>query len=104
MTEPAREADVQRDVVKYLIGKGYRVLRLNAGGYRNRVQLLPPGTPDLVAIGDNGRTIWIEVKGPHGKLSEDQKEWHAVEGGRGHEVITVHSLNELKLYIENGTL
>jgi len=40
---------------------------------RRTVHLCRPGTPDLVAITTRGNTIWMEVKGPNGKMSAAQK-------------------------------
>lgn len=32
-----------------------------------------PGLPDLLWIGPDGRTVWIEVKTPNGAASDKQK-------------------------------
>lgn len=53
------------------------VLRLNVGAFttadgRYIRSGLPPGTPDLLFIGKEGRTAFIEVKRPGGVISPQQ--------------------------------
>ena len=90
-----READIQRAIIDHLQALGYLVLRLNAGGYRGRTQLLPPGTPDLLALGDKGAAIWLEVKAEDGRLSDAQTVWHERMRGRGHRVAVVRSVDDV---------
>ena len=51
------------------------------------------GTPDILVIGSEGRTMWLEVKGPLGKLSPRQHAWHARARELGHTVVVVQSLD-----------
>lgn len=69
------EAEIQKDVIRYLELQGYLVFRMNAGQAKNNVKMAPAGTPDLMAVGQGllrGQVLWIEVKGPRGKVSADQ--------------------------------
>ena len=36
---------------------------------------LTPGTPDLIIAAPGGVSLWIELKGKKGRLSEDQKQF-----------------------------
>lgn len=59
-----------------------------------------PGTPDLIVLGPNGRVLWVEVKGPLGKLSPKQHEWHQRARELGHDVIVVQSIDALAEVLE----
>jgi hypothetical protein len=50
-----------------------------------------PGTPDLClpALG-----AWLEVKTPRGRLSKEQRDWHAKAAKHGVPVATVRSVSE----------
>ncbi|MGB1373649.1 MAG: VRR-NUC domain-containing protein [Aequoribacter sp.] len=50
------------------------------------------GVPDLL-IGAEGVTILVEVKGPKGKLTDDQKKWHS--SWLGDKVYIVRSKEEM---------
>jgi len=52
-----------------------------------------PGTPDILVLGPRGSFLWLEVKGPLGKLSPKQHEWHARAKELGHSVVVVQSLD-----------
>lgn len=59
------ESDIQRQIKEYLQWHGWFVVKIHQslGSYR--------GIADLYAL-KNGRHVWIEVKTPTGRLSEDQ--------------------------------
>lgn len=76
-----KEAKIQRDIVKKLRSLGYVPIHIpNEQKYGNPVstgQLITlgmiPGAPDLlVPLGDN-RTVFMEVKAPDGRQSQQQK-------------------------------
>ena len=90
------ENDIQRDIIDCLKSRGYEVIRINAGGYRGRTRLAPPGTPDVLALGDNGETLWLEVKTATGVLSDAQVAWHSRMRQRGHRVEVVRSVEEVE--------
>ena len=68
-----KEASISRGITNLLKQVGFAVwsteqgFRKERGGTRTT-----PGFPDLVAIG-HGRIVFIEVKGPKGKLRESQE-------------------------------
>ena len=45
------------------------------GGKGQFVRFGAPGMPDILARGTTGAVIWIEVKSPTGRQSEDQRKW-----------------------------
>lgn len=73
------ETKLQAQIVKELEKYGL-VLRQQVGKYRSLdgkriVSIGKKGTPDLLYISHTGEIAFIEVKLPHGRLSEEQKEW-----------------------------
>lgn len=60
------------------------------------------GYPDVIAAGPNKRTLWIEVKRP-GKTPEKLQLFrHAQLRNKGHEVITVEALDQVKEYLSKN--
>lgn len=59
------ESKIQRKKIKELEKEGYYVIKLIT---TNR-----PGIPDLIAIPPNSDVLFVEVKGPNGKLSQLQE-------------------------------
>lgn len=51
------------------------------------------GGPDLVAIA-RGRFLGLEVKAPGGRLSDDQKLWHAAARRHGALIAVVQTVDE----------
>ena len=86
------ETELQRDITDALTAHGCLVYRLNSGGYRGRIQLCPPGTPDLLVIPLPGPAIWMEVKLPDSRISDVQHEHHADLRARGQIVSVVRSV------------
>lgn len=69
------EHELQQNI-RLALGKHGIVLRLNVGKVRTDdgrylTTGLPPGTSDLLFVGD-GRAVFIEVKTPKGRVSEQQ--------------------------------
>lgn len=62
------EGDILRAVRDFLRLHGWKVVRIHQSLGSER------GIPDLVAI-RGGKTVWIEVKTPNGRLSEYQERW-----------------------------
>jgi hypothetical protein len=54
------------------------------------------GTPDLLAIGFNGRVLWIEVKTPKGEISIDQKRMHERLQHRNQEIIIARCVEDVE--------
>jgi len=99
------EAALKRAVVpalKLAVGKRGRVLRMNAGntlivgkdGQKRRIQGVEPGTPDLLVLLDGGRCVWIELKGPKGRMELSQVAWHTAARALGHRVVVARTIGE----------
>ena len=58
------ESVIQKKIINRFEAEGYLVLKL--------IKTNKNGIPDLIAIKEN-RTVFVEVKQEHGKLSEIQK-------------------------------
>lgn len=89
------ESEIQKNIKKYLELQGFLVYRMNSGQGRYNIKLAPAGTPDLLCIMDNGRSLWIEVKQPDKEATEIQKEMHHKLRMAGQQVIVAHSLDEV---------
>lgn len=59
------ESKKQANLIKRLEKKGWYVIKL--------IQTNKNGIPDLIAIKDGWKVLFLEVKAPNGKLSELQK-------------------------------
>lgn len=66
-------------------------------------QGLRAGVPDLVLLFPGGRTIFVELKSPHGTLSTMQKIFHEELRLMGFEVHTVKTLDHLMNIYEQTT-
>jgi Holliday junction resolvase len=60
-----KESQIQSKKIKELEAQGYYVLKL--------VKTNKNGIPDIIAIPPNSDVLFIEVKGPTGKLSKLQE-------------------------------
>lgn len=86
------EADVQKQIMEFLMAHDFTVIRLNAGRGRYNQRLAGPGTPDLLVIDRYGLISFIEVKGPTGKLRDVQVDWIDRHRKRGVNVVVAHEL------------
>jgi hypothetical protein len=69
------------------------------GQTKRFIHLAEPGTPDLFVV---DRNVWLEVKTPGGRVSPEQKAWHAKAAKRGVRVAVVRSAAEaLRAVISN---
>jgi hypothetical protein len=104
-----KEKSVQEAITRILLAKGWAVVRVNSGGWRDRAgryirtYLIPglgsEGHPDLVAYHQSGhsressidsgwcRALFIEVKGAGGRLRPSQQRFITWASSRG---IPVH--------------
>lgn len=82
------ERKVQHDAMKMLEGFGWLVYKTEAVGRR--------GYPDLTCISPDGGVIFIEVKGPSGRLRREQARLIARWRERGVTVWIIHGKEELK--------
>lgn len=92
------EAEVTDACVPYAELQGWRMYR-NHQGIGNK-----KGRPDWEAVKPFkglGITIYIEFKGPKGKLSDKQKEYQRELIGQKCIVITARSFDEFRLDLQN---
>ena len=84
-----KEIDILRQVRDYLRWQGWYV-------YRNHQSLgSHKGLSDLTAIRD-GKTVWIEIKKPIGKLSEHQVKFAEEIEAHGGKYLIVRKIEDLK--------
>lgn len=99
------ESGIQRDIVQYIrsvlprsvlmaIPNGSQ--RTASGRPANAVPGFLPGAPDLVLALPNKEVIWIEVKSPIGRLSDNQKHVHAMLETIGHKIILARSIDDIR--------
>lgn len=84
MRYAAKRDKTERDIVDALRGIGAQVFRLHTAR---------PGVPDLVVVW-RGRTVFMEVKAPGGRLSPAQCETCAAIEAAGGQVAVVRSVDE----------
>lgn len=93
------EAEIQKQIIKYAEAKGCIVIRLNAGkSGRYNTRLCPPGTPDLLIVGKS-YPLWVEIKGPAGKLRDSQIAMHDRLTKLNQTVIVANCLDDVSMYI-----
>ncbi len=85
------ELDIQSAIREYLESLGWLVI-LNT---QPRQQGARKGRADLTCIGPRGAFMEVEVKGPDGVLSEDQREYAANLHLRGHTYIVARSVEDV---------
>lgn len=91
------EAQLKKDVYKFLRASGWYVRIIAVGVIPGRTNP-SKGLPDCVCI-KNGRVIFLELKSPKGKISEEQEEFIADWTFKGGEVYVVRSLEDAKRII-----
>ena len=75
------ETPIRRAIRDFLQLHGWKVTRIVQSALSEK------GIPDLVAIRE-GHHVWIEVKAPKGRLSEDQERWlQDLENHGGHYIV-----------------
>lgn len=91
------ETIIQQRIIKEL-SNYCLVIRNNVGKYKtidNRfISIGQKGMPDLLCVLPHGAVVWLEIKTPSGKLSQDQVEYHIKLRHYGHTVAVVHSVPE----------
>lgn len=94
--EVCREIDIQREVVAFLQERDCIVFRMNAGRAKKNVSMAPAGTPDLLVLTPRGRTYWMEIKTPTGKVSHTQEKFHLELIQRNQNVIVITNVKDLE--------
>jgi hypothetical protein len=91
--------NVVKDCLVIAIPNGAR--RTAAGFAANAVAGLTPGAPDLVVAFPEGRVLWLEVKAPKGRLSDNQVLIHEKMNDLGHTIHVVRSIEEVRCIMGN---
>ena len=86
------EGQIQKEVKQYLQWTGWFVFKNHQtlGSYK--------GISDLTAM-KKGRTLWIEIKRPKGKLSQHQENFKDHVEKCGGEYLVIHSLEEIREWV-----
>lgn len=81
----------------------WRLFHVPNGGKRTKAEAgrfvalgVSSGVPDLVLVGPDGFTGWIEVKAPKGVTSGPQDDWAEYLTANGHRYGLVRSLDEFR--------
>ena len=107
-TKEPLERDIQSAVCEYLSMKRYFFWRNNTtpiyDSTRQVFRAMPKyalrGVSDIIVITNGGKAVFLEVKRPKGKQSEDQIEFERLckkWGAKYHVVTSVDQLSELGL-------
>jgi hypothetical protein len=83
-----REATIVRAIKVQLLKAGWFVFKIHGG------PLQIAGMPDLLCL-RAGVYVWLEVKGPDGRLSNRQQWIHEFLRGKGADVRVVRGVDEL---------
>lgn len=102
------EKDTLRAILHYLALRKVWHRRINSGGgvlagHKGKGQFVrfgAPGMPDILARGSLGAVVWIEVKSPTGKLSEDQKAWKRDAERFGDTYVLARSVEDVMVLFE----
>jgi hypothetical protein len=94
------EHDIQDKLRLELSKRGYMVIRINViGSYTKDGRYVPPSVPvgfsDLMAFGQDGDTVFIEVKKPKGKLSVEQGKFIETMKSRGFKAGVCRDIDDL---------
>lgn len=99
------ESGIQRSIVQYLraVVPNCVVIAIPNGSQRtakgypaNAVPGFLPGAPDLVVALSGGGVLWIEVKSPTGRVSENQLLVHGLLHAAGHTCVVVRSVEDVQ--------
>lgn len=63
-------------------------------GRRLKAEGVLPGSPDLVFARPHGKTFWMEMKAPNGKISDSQVGMHFRLRKNNHDIVTCKSVEE----------
>ena len=91
------ETEIQNRIRCALSEYGF-VCRMNSGVFQTKdgrnVRTGIPGIPDLLFLGPNGQTVWIEVKTEKGRLSPEQQNFIETLQGMGHTAGVARSVED----------
>ena len=99
------ESGIQRSIITYLraVVPGCVVMAIPNGSQRtatgrpaNAVPGFLAGAPDIIVALVGGSVIWLEVKSPVGRLSENQIYVHGLLEKAGHKCFVVRSVDDVR--------
>lgn len=92
------ESDLQKLILDWLAVRVIFHYRQNTGAFKNKdggfYRFGTKGAPDIIAV-IKGQYVGIEVKGPKGKQSDDQKVFQHRLQGAGGKYILAYSLEDV---------
>ena len=98
----AREHEARVDAIRKMLIWKYRAIvavtdagLLRRHGVPRRDTGIPVGWPDMVAVLDGGRVLFIEVKTGGGAMSREQTEMAAQMRKRGHTYIVARNVDDV---------
>jgi hypothetical protein len=94
--DPGPEKDLQAKAEKLCRERGYHFFHDRSRGAN------VPGQTDLVIALPKGRTVWVELKSKHGRLSADQKRVRMMLSALGHEWHDVRSYSQFVSILDGG--
>jgi len=90
-----RERDITRTCNDYLMLRGWRPVRMNAGPFG------ASGQPDYIMLHYRRKlALWVEYKAGEGRLGEKQVEWIANERRLGALVVVVRDIDEFMVWYD----
>lgn len=90
------EKDLQAKAEKLCLERGYHFFHDRSRGAN------VPGQTDLVIAMPKGRTLWVELKSKHGRLSANQKRVRMILSALGHEWHEVRSYQQFIIILDGG--
>ena len=99
------EREIQSSIVKWarLVAPDARTIHVPmnqtteiAGALMNAAGAVK-GVPDLIVIAPGGKTLFMEVKTPEGRLSPDQKKFAGDLQSMGHQYALVRSIDDARV-------
>lgn len=95
------ESQLQSAVVSLARRSGHLVVMVNNSQGRSARQGailkrlgMHPGASDIVIIGKEGKTLWMELKAPNGDLRLSQEQFASDLAARGHTWACVRSVDQ----------
>ena len=93
------ETEVKKEITDYLKACGYKVYRMQAGRISKNMHNNEAGTPDLLAVGKHGYSVWCEIKKPGGRLSSIQIDRLAELVERGQNILVADCVDDVARYL-----
>ena len=87
--------ELKNAVLDVLEVAGFVVWVANAGSIRRNLALSPPGTPDIIGFGPDGRFVGIECKRDGDKIRPTQISWIARARAHGVYTAVVYTMDDI---------